>query len=131
GLQIAVQHATGVSMVDRVRQIHQHVERALYRKPLDPPEPGAQVLALDVLHRQVRTARREDTKIVALNDRRLRQPLDDPRLAPEARHEFAVAREKRVEDLERLAPATPHALDEVHLAHTPLPELFEDSILRF
>ncbi len=128
GLQVAVDDALLVRVLDGARHVAERLERPVEREPVLPGEPPLEGQPLDELHGYVvlplDLAGLEDG-----DDARMAEPRDGLRLSPEALEARRVRRAVVADGLEREEPlqaVVPGAEDDAHAAPADLSE--EDEV---
>jgi hypothetical protein len=128
-LDIAVYQPARVGGVERRAELRDQVRGARGLEPAVPPDQHAQVVAVDVAHRDeqrpVRLAR-----LVDGNDVRVVERRRELRLTLEAAPEVLVLRQLRDDQLQRDHPAQADLLGEIDDAHAAATELALDPVPR-
>ena len=100
GFDVAMDHAALVGVVERLRHLLAHLQHVFFGEDAPFDEQRAQRLALDELHDEevVTTLFAE---VVARDDVRIVERSDDARLAAQPIDVATVARQRRLQDLQR------------------------------
>ena len=91
GLEVAVEHPFAVRGLDRLTDRLEDSHRAPRLEPAFALQDVTQVLAPDQLHHEIGAAIHERAVVEDGDDRRMLQPRDDLRFAPEALTRLEVA----------------------------------------
>ena len=127
-LDVAVDDALRVRLVERIGDLHGDVERLGHGQG-PAGDPLRQQLALHVLHRDEQVGAVLDQVV---GDRHVRraQHRGGPRLAHEPGPGFGVRGVGRRQELERDLAAQAGVLGQEHLAHAAGAEPFDDAVLQ-
>ena len=128
-LHVAVDDPFVVSRRQRPADLGEDVHRARNRQDLDLVEQGAHLLAVEELHDDVRGAIVHLVHVGHAEDVGVLELRGGDRLAPEPLQSLGIAREVRVQRLDREALAQGDVAAEVDLPHAAFADLLLDAVL--
>ena len=127
-LDVAMDDAVGVGLVERVGDLHADLERLGHRQR-SACHPVGEQLALDVLHRNEQVGAVLD-QVVGDGDVGRAQHRRGARLANQPRPRLAVLGIGGGEELERHLTPEPGVLGQEHLAHAARAEAFNHAVVQ-
>ena len=126
-LEVAVQHATFVRRRQAGAQLPRHLDRLVLRQPPDAAQQRGEVLAVDVLHREVRPAV-DLADVVHAADVLVGDLARDAHLVVELRETRGIGGDGLGEELQRHGLVEPQVVGAVHLAHPAASKQPDDAI---
>ena len=126
-LEVAVQHAPLVRGGEAGAQLPRHLDRLVLRQPPDAAQQRREVLAVDVLHREVRPAV-DLADVVHAADVLVGDLARDAHLVVELREARGIGGDGLGQELQRHGLVEAQVVGAVHLAHAAASEQADDAV---
>ena len=127
GLEVAMDDVACVRYLERSRHLSGDSERVPHGQRPAAPEPPLEGLALEKLHRDVRTTFIL-SKVEDLDDARISDGRRRARLVEEPRYALGLTGMRFVKDLNRSPPTQHRVLGEPHFTHSAGAEALEHAV---